>query len=319
METPRGWFSIRQVADHVGVTTQLIRKWEQRYRLPQPRRLPNGYRVYSESDIERLVTVRRLTEQGYSVQNAMIAVSLDAASPSNHGQDRAETEGRRLHDAPDQFVADLLLATEQGDQERILSLLQRAYHKLGIEDFSSLVLQPLLEAIGVRWSRKMLSEYQEHLISTAILNFLQRVRASLVEEPFGPLVLCSTVPYERHEITLQILMIRALLLGWRVAYLGASPAPGAIAAAVVQLRPEMVILSITTTFPLDTDPHLIRDLGTVAADNPATVFWMGRPFTLTHAQLDACPQILQTGRMEDVLGALEQHSPYRRQTHEQHA
>lgn len=313
MDTPSGWFSIRQVAERVGVTTQVVRKWEQRYQLLQPRRLPNGYRVYSEHHIEQLLAVKVLMEQGYSVQNAMIAVSLQhTAQPTAHSVQAADLAMNVDHATTlsEHFVTELLRAGEQGNIDRIGILLQRSYHTLGLPEFSSRVLQPVLEAVGVKWSRKLWSEYQEHLMSNAILNFLQRLRGSLTEDPFGKTVLCSTVPYERHDLTLQVLMLHAVLLGWRVSYLGVSPAPGALADAVDQLRPAMVIVSITTSIPLQEDPNLIRTLSDIANAYPGTPFWLGRPFTLSHSQLDACPQILQTGRIEDILTALTQNSLY---------
>ena len=66
-----GMYFIQQVSDMTGLSKQVIRKWEERYNLVQPKRLENGYRVYSESDINFLVSVKALSEQGYPIKQAV--------------------------------------------------------------------------------------------------------------------------------------------------------------------------------------------------------------------------------------------------------
>lgn len=319
MSQSTGWLSIRQVAEQVGVSTQLIRKWEQRYRVPEPRRLPNGYRVYSEQDVVRLLAVRELMERGYSVQNAMIAVAnRDHAVAS----DRLTTSAARLSPAETvpkephgSYLAELRVAGAAADKERLLFTLQQAYHRIGLGPFSTHIVQPFLVEVGELWQSKAWSEYQEHIASSAILTFLQRLRTSLVEESRGPLSLCATVPYERHEITLQLLMIHALLNGWRIAYLGASPAPGAIEQAVSQLQPKLVMLSITTAHPLTQDPDLLKRLDAFAAHHLQTGFWLGCAAALAAQHpLDQTSYVRQATHTQELVGVLEQGSPYRTAT-----
>lgn len=52
-------FSIGEVSQAVGLAPQTLRLWE-RERLIRPRRTERGYRVYSESDVERLRRIRHL-------------------------------------------------------------------------------------------------------------------------------------------------------------------------------------------------------------------------------------------------------------------
>ena len=53
------------------MSKQVIRKWEERYELVQPERLENGYRVYSEKDVNALLRVKILSEKGYSIKQAI--------------------------------------------------------------------------------------------------------------------------------------------------------------------------------------------------------------------------------------------------------
>lgn len=61
MATDRN-LSISEVAERTGVTEAALRMWEKRYHWPVPKRLENGYRVYSRAlvaDIDRLAELLR--------------------------------------------------------------------------------------------------------------------------------------------------------------------------------------------------------------------------------------------------------------------
>jgi DNA-binding transcriptional MerR regulator len=45
---------INKLATQTGVSTKTIRYYEEIGVLPPAKRLPNGYRIYDESDLERL-------------------------------------------------------------------------------------------------------------------------------------------------------------------------------------------------------------------------------------------------------------------------
>ena len=66
---PSNWnYNITQVSEITGLSKQVIRKWEERYQLVQPKRLENGHRVYSEHDLQLLLKVQNLSQQGYSIK-----------------------------------------------------------------------------------------------------------------------------------------------------------------------------------------------------------------------------------------------------------
>ena len=44
-------YTVKQVAEMTGVSRNQIRLWEQRFNLIEPHRAENGYRLYSEDDL----------------------------------------------------------------------------------------------------------------------------------------------------------------------------------------------------------------------------------------------------------------------------
>jgi DNA-binding transcriptional MerR regulator len=62
---------IGQLAQAAGVTVDTVRFYERRGVLPQPARLPSGYRVYAPSAIERIRLAKRLQALGLTLDEVI--------------------------------------------------------------------------------------------------------------------------------------------------------------------------------------------------------------------------------------------------------
>jgi DNA-binding transcriptional MerR regulator len=71
------YLPIRAVTRLTGINDHTLRKWESRYALVVPTRSETGRRLYSSADVERLLIVRDLLEQGF--QPSQLA-DLDASA-----------------------------------------------------------------------------------------------------------------------------------------------------------------------------------------------------------------------------------------------
>jgi DICT domain-containing protein len=60
-----------QLAERTGLTTGVLRMWENRHGFPVPARLPSGHRRYSGRDLEMVLDVLRLRRQGLSLPAAI--------------------------------------------------------------------------------------------------------------------------------------------------------------------------------------------------------------------------------------------------------
>jgi len=60
-------YRIGDVARFVGVSTHALRAWERRYGTVEPHRTPGGSRLYDAQQIERLKTLKELTDFGHSI------------------------------------------------------------------------------------------------------------------------------------------------------------------------------------------------------------------------------------------------------------
>lgn len=60
-------FRSAAVARMAQMPVATLRIWEQRYRAVQPGTAPSGHRLYSPADVQRVVLLRQLTEQGHAI------------------------------------------------------------------------------------------------------------------------------------------------------------------------------------------------------------------------------------------------------------
>jgi DNA-binding transcriptional MerR regulator len=68
-------YTIKEASARSGVGAPLIRAWERRYGVVRPARTTAGYRLYDDATINVLVTMRTLTESGWTASEAARAIS----------------------------------------------------------------------------------------------------------------------------------------------------------------------------------------------------------------------------------------------------
>ena len=82
---------IGELARRTGVEAGTLRAWERRFGLLQPTRTKGGQRQYSEADVARVLTVRRLTDDGMTLSSA-----TERVVDGNGGGAPGEPESRLL-------------------------------------------------------------------------------------------------------------------------------------------------------------------------------------------------------------------------------
>lgn len=72
------------VARMAGMPVATLRIWEQRYRAVQPATAASGHRLYAPADVQRVLLLRRLTEQGHAIGSIALLTSaqLEALAPA---------------------------------------------------------------------------------------------------------------------------------------------------------------------------------------------------------------------------------------------
>ncbi len=266
-----GLFVIQQVADMTGLSKQVIRKWEERYGIIQPKRLENGYRIYSQQDIKTLLKIKLLSEQGHSLKQAALLIK---EFPED-AEVKIEAGKAPRYEDWNEYVLQLLEKGKHCDEIELNFILKHAYHHVGLERFLTSIVVPFLKEVGRKWENHEWDEYQESVSSLVVRDFLVQIRRNYQYRENAPFVVGACLPYEHHEVPLHLTLLQFMMKGWKTQLIGASPAPGAIESLVGKLKPDVVLLSAMTAIPFETDPQLLRRLDQFAEKYTDIAFYLG--------------------------------------------
>lgn len=292
-----GQYAIKQVADITGLSKQVIRKWEERYGIIKPKRMDNGYRIYSQQDVKTLLKIKSLSEQGHSIKQAAILLKNLTEEP----EITIQTGKSPNHEEWNEYVFQLLEKGRHCDEIELNLILHEAYHQVGLEHFLNNIVVPFLKEVGRKWENHEWDEYQESVSSLVVRDFLVQIRRNYRYRDSAPFVLGACLPYEHHEVPLHIILLQFMVKGWKTQLIGASPAPGAIESLVGTLKPNVVLLSATTTIPFETDPQLIQRLDQFAQKQTDIAFYLGGQGGIAYLPDDKLMAISVTNSIEDIL------------------
>lgn len=262
-------YPIGAVAQRTGLSTHVLRAWERRYGLVEPRRDGNGIRLYSNSDIVKLRLLRRVTESGHPI-GRLAALDTEQLVALVREEERTAEEGApRIPAAADRSVALCLEAVEAMDGSRIHGVLMRAVVGLGLMEFVEGVVSPVLRRVGELWEGGALCPAHEHLLSMCVHRVLDWLLDTLPSAPGAPLLLATTPAGQRHELGAMLAGVVAADVGWRTLYFGPDLPVGDIARAVETTGADGVALSLVYR---GDGTSALEDLRELRSSLPGNVF-----------------------------------------------
>jgi methanogenic corrinoid protein MtbC1 len=133
-------------------------------------------------------------------------------------------------------------------------------HRIHLWEIHDLILRPAMAVIGERWAKGELDIGHEHRASYETLDALAKLQSQiLIKHALGRVVLFACPGEELHEIGLRCASYLFESEGWTTHYLGARVPSEALIAAVGELKPDVVCLSVTrSSVNPETDSHMLR-------------------------------------------------------------
>jgi DNA-binding transcriptional MerR regulator len=163
-----------------------LRVWESRYHWPQPKRNPNGYRVYSQCQVQLLKRVSELVKSGTPI-SAIIIDGLPSL-PSLPSRRRLQQDLNQARQVPKpngemeaKFQQELIDALEKRHASRAMGILQQAFWTVHPKDEVLTVLAPTLVGLAeLIQDNHPLTEDADlrHLIKYRCLQHLRRYQTA---------------------------------------------------------------------------------------------------------------------------------------------
>ncbi len=252
--------SIAVVAHRTGLTQLVLRAWERRYAAVVPGRTPTGRRRYSDQDLQKLLLLKHLTDNGHrigDVADLSVAQLEDLYEETLAGAGPKVTQPQGLPSGPDQLLDEALMAVGNLDGRQLEDVLDRGLLDLSKPDLRSRLLVPLLHEIGRRWQDGQLRVAHEHMATSIVTTFLAALNSRYRVSAAAPVLVVATPVGHLHELGGLLAASSAFEQGWDVLYLGPDLPAEDIAAAVRQRGARAVLLSLVYPFH---DPNTITEL-----------------------------------------------------------
>jgi len=259
---------IHLAARLTGLSTHVIRIWEQRYHAVDPKRTPANHRLYSEGDIERLSLLRDVTRAGHNISQvaALSNDRLRALTANTLGLKLEASGSAAPKPAPEPVLNECLTSVHALEARALDDTLRRATTELGVQGVLHRLVAPLVQTLGNLWRDGKITAAHEHFATGHIRSFLSGLVKPFGGNEGGPALVVATPSGQLHEMGALLVGALAGNLGWRVTYLGAGLPALEIAGAARQKKARVVALSLV--YPED-DANLPTELALLRESLPA--------------------------------------------------
>jgi DNA-binding transcriptional MerR regulator len=224
-------YSLKAVSAYLGLPPDTVRKWEARHKVVSPKRRPNGYRVYGEADLRRLLEFAKSRRAGLAAPEACRQASA-ATAPAPRAGDHKEA----------------LRAILAFDRRALARLYDRHAKSLGFARAFGQIWIPLLAELGSRaHGEGGIWIAAEHFSSAFLRERL--LSGSGRAEPGSPRLVMAALSGDRHELGMLAALCELERRGANCVYLGGDLPLEGLTPALERLKPSGVSLTLTVRRP----------------------------------------------------------------------
>jgi DNA-binding transcriptional MerR regulator len=155
-------YSIKDLENFSGIKAHTIRIWEKRYKILEPARKDSNIRMYSESELKKILNVAYLNRNG-------LKISKIAALDEDELTGQVMVVSSR-YDDPDQSFqpGKVLMSALRFSEDQFKEALLPLIRSHGIEEAFIKFLHPLLVKSRILWQTGSLSRAQEQFVRNTI-------------------------------------------------------------------------------------------------------------------------------------------------------
>ncbi len=210
-----GVYSIKDLEKISGVKAHTIRIWERRYHIVVPQRTETNIRLYSDSDLKRLLNIAILNKNGYKI--SQIARLGDDSLKERVLDLCLDTKNAGIQ------IESLMLSMLELNEGKFNNALTQSIMKRGFENTVEKILFPFLDKVGVLWQAGSVMPAQEHFMSNLIRQkLIVAIDQEMENTKNDKLIVFFLEEGEVHEIGLLFYSLIARKEGFNVLYLGGS-------------------------------------------------------------------------------------------------
>jgi DNA-binding transcriptional MerR regulator len=256
--TETAYLRIGELSRRTGVPPELLRAWERRYALVEPRRTEGGFRLYSAEDLRRVQAMREHLARGVS---AAQAATLAVGEPEAVAAPALDRHATSSAGSPPTAGAELERALNGFDDASAQAAFDDLLARYSLISVLRDVVVPYLHELGERWSRGEATVAQEHF-ATVLLRGRLLGLARGWDQGSGPRTVLACAPGELHDLSLIVFGLALRARGWRITYLGPDTPLDSVAEAIDALAPDVVVVVAIASAALASERDALAALAT---------------------------------------------------------
>ncbi len=259
---------IQVAARYTGLSSDLIRAWEKRYRVVEPARAKNGRRLYSNADIQRLSLLRQVTQFGRRISEVahlpadklteIVKRDEDAVVQRSNHRDTQPSTGSVM-----ELFDQCLDAVTRLDPRGLQTSLNEALKELGTVFLLEDLISPLLHHLAEECRQGELLNCHQRLAIETIHGYLAAL-CTQNEATQGDFVVCS-MKGDPMLTALRVAVI-ANTHGWTPIHLGEHVTCDEIADAVASSKARAAVISFDGLGEDTRIPNEVRRLVSLLPD-----------------------------------------------------
>jgi hypothetical protein len=250
--------TVAAVARRLGVAPATLRTWARRYGLGPSHHTAGSHRRYTQSDVARLVVMRRLTHEGLSPSQAA-QFALDGTGQVDTELTELDIISERAPRAGGGRVVPLREASPAArglarasmtlDALGVTEVLRRQISADGVVHTWESLITPVLIGLGERYASTGQGIEVEHLFSSSLNTVLAGITMSMERPRFTPRVLLACPPEEQHSLPLLAVEAALAERGVLSRQLGMRVPHEALLSATRRTGPGVVLLYASMAVP----------------------------------------------------------------------
>ena len=242
-------FTIKAVQNRTGIKPVTLRAWERRYELLEPMRLPNGYRLYSERDIQLLLWVQRRVDSGISISQVVQQFNQfrEKGTWPESIQTFSPAKPRKQAPRPARHYAEMMFgALVAHNEERAALIFEESQIYFDLLTIFQEIVQPCVELLEESWFVGDIPIATRHMASQVLKGRLGGIMQGLPTIKEGALVLVGCGPEEMDEMDAMMLSVLLRQNNYHVEYLGPDlPTDDLIDYSKIA-RPKLICLAVNS-------------------------------------------------------------------------
>jgi MerR family transcriptional regulator, light-induced transcriptional regulator len=266
------YYPIAEVIKLTGTTEFLLRAWELRYKLVNPKRTDTGRRLYSSADVMKISKIQALLAQGCKIRH-LASLSLVELQKMEK-----KTVRQTFEETIETSVVQVFNLLTKTDWSGIQNIFKEQKSRRPSLDFVMNFIVSVASQMAKKSLLRQIDIIQEHILSSLIKEHLYSLSPAKKQKlnKSRTVFLFATVEGDHHDLGLLMSKVIAEQLGFRCVYLGSHVPKKDLVEACLRLKATHLVISTSLAGQKKSKDDLLKYIHFLDQHlSDSTQLWLG--------------------------------------------